>query len=90
MIGWTCASTTNRIGWFGITFFTSASTTSDRASSRPFDDDDVIAHVGGKAVMRSAGDPEETVGDLLRRGGHRRGPRIPNLVRDGDVDEVFG
>jgi hypothetical protein len=32
---------------------------------RPFDDDDVIAHVGGKAVMRAAGDPEEPVGHLL-------------------------
>ena len=55
---------------------------------RPFDDDDVIAHVGGKAVMRSARNPEESIGHLLRRRGHRRwSRRIPDLVRHSDVHE---
>jgi hypothetical protein len=48
----------------------------------------MIAHVGGKAVMRAAGDPEESIGHFLRRSRHRRWScGIPDLVRHGDVDE---
>jgi hypothetical protein len=55
---------------------------------RPFDDDDVIAHIRGEAVMRAADDPEESVGNLLRCCRHSRGScRIPNLIRHGDIDE---
>ena len=75
--------TTNRIGLFGITFFDLGNDhLRARLVLRPFDDDDVIAHVDGKAVMRAAGDPEESIGDLLRSCSHRgRCGRVADLIR---------
>ena len=55
---------------------------------RCFDDDHVIAHVHSQAVMRTASDPEDAVGDLLRRGRRCCGCRgVTNGIGHRDVDE---
>ena len=60
-----------------------------RLTVRRVDDDDVITHRDGEAVMRAARQPEDAVGDLLRLDAARAGCSVELVASTGGVTAVF-